>query len=452
MVTFKAQKKLFYIKRHFTRLSVLILLSFPALVHYGCARGTNSETGLPEAVISELATEIEHLVAEGISPSVQVAVISEEEIAWSHTFGQVADSQQVYIIGSVQKVFDATAILQLYEKGLVDLDADINTYLPFSVRHPDYPATPITLRMIVSHRSGLSVFKHQFAWDTKCLGYPEYRSDCAEDLIGLSLGEFLKESVTFDGRNYSPDIWRAEPDKEYHYSVAGYHLLKYVIARVSGQSYADYMRNNLFAPLHMDNAGFYVAGFEGQHALPHTYVDGEVIELPLWEGNGDFMRMTATDLAKFQLAHLYDGSSRGFQMIKPETVELMRTITTRRYSIFNRTSTLYDADCGLGIRRYAHGWMGLGGSVPGYLCIWRYNPDRHVGYAFLMNVNSILMGGDNSGPVTESYLTLKNTIENRLAPTILFRGKIMFIGGLVIIIFAVTVLIRKRLQSGHNRV
>jgi CubicO group peptidase (beta-lactamase class C family) len=306
--------------------------------------------------------------------------------------------------------------------------------------------------MIMSHRSGLGVFKHQFAWDTECLGYPEYRSDCAEDLVGLSLGEFLKESVTFDGRNFSPDIWRAEPDKDYHYSVAGYQLLKYVIARVSGQSYADYMRNNLFAPLHMDNAGFYLAGFEGQHALPHTYVKGEVIELPLWEGNGDFMRMTATDLAKFQLAHLYDGSSGVFQMIKPETVELMRTITTRRNSIFNRKSTLYGADFGLGIRHYDHGWMGLGGSVPGYLCIWRYNPDRHVGYAFLMNVNSILMGGDNSGPVTESYVTLKNTIENRLAPTILFRGKIIFIGALVIIIFAVTVLVRKRSHFGHNRV
>jgi CubicO group peptidase (beta-lactamase class C family) len=64
--------------------------------------------------------------------------------------------------GSVQKVVDATAVLQLYEKGKINLDADISNYLPFEIKHPEYPDIPITMRMLLAHRSGLDAVRDQF--------------------------------------------------------------------------------------------------------------------------------------------------------------------------------------------------------------------------------------------------------------------------------------------------
>lgn len=406
-----------------------------------------TETNHQNIIDPELVEKIELLVSEGNLPSLQAAVIKKDKIVWSQAFGQNANLEQVYMIGSVQKVFEATAILQLYEKGLINLDADINSYLPFLVRHPEYPDLPITTRMIVSHRSGLKNFNYHFAWDTECLGYPEYRHTCNEELLLLSLGEYLRESLSVDGANYSPNSWGAKPNEEYYYSVGGYTLLKYLIEQVSGQSYAEYMRDNIFAPLQMDNAGCYIADFEGRHAIPFTRIENDNIELPLWEGSSAFMRMTAEDLAKFQLALMNNGRYNDYQLLQPETIKLMRKITTARKSLFNLGSKLYNADYGLGIRHFEDGWMGLGGSVPGYICIWRFNPDRQAGYAFLSNINSILKGGNINQSITESYASLQGLLENKLNPPLLFnisRSSKIAIGPVLVIIIAIIIHRRKR--------
>ena len=87
--------------------------------------------------------------------------------------------------GSVQKVVDAVAVLQLYERELVDLDADISAYLPFEVRHPGYPDRPITVRMLLAHRSGLGDIADQFSWDTGCLFF-EYGPDGSPLLVAVA--------------------------------------------------------------------------------------------------------------------------------------------------------------------------------------------------------------------------------------------------------------------------
>jgi CubicO group peptidase (beta-lactamase class C family) len=410
----------------------------------------------PSVIDANLINEITDLTNKYKVPSVQIAIVSNHEVVWSQSFGADVEKNKVYMIGSVQKVFDATAIMQLYEKGLIDLDADIDNYLPFSVRHPDYPDIPITVWMLVCHRSGLVNFNYHFAWETKCLGYPEYRRTCNDKLLDLNLSDYLSNSFSVDGINYSPEAWVSKPGDEYHYSVSGYSILKLLIERASKQSYDDYMRENIFEPLTMENAGFYVSEFGETNATPYTYINGQYIELPLWDGGSPFMRMTAVDLVKFQLAHLYDGSYQDFQMIQPETVELMQTITTPRFSIFNLDSKLYGADLGLGIRHYQNGWMGSGGSVPGYTCIWRFNPEAQVGYSFLINVNSIIQPNKSDlKVVSEFYSELQNIIENKLVPPPIFTARRVIIAIMCISLIAIASGIirkKKRSQFGHNRV
>ena len=106
--------------------------------------------------IGELDEKIEALMAEGDIPSMVAAIVIKDEIVWLQEYGEQVDLDDLYNIGSITKSFVATAILQLYERGQIDLDDDVNQYLPFEVRHPDYPDVPITIRMLLTNRSCLS--------------------------------------------------------------------------------------------------------------------------------------------------------------------------------------------------------------------------------------------------------------------------------------------------------
>jgi len=92
--------------------------------------------------------------------------------------------------------------MQLYEKGLFDLDEDVNNYLPFSLRNPHYPDSPITFRMLLSHRSSL-------AGDNKfwiCLSYVPGDPDIPDYPY-----PWLKDYLTPNGSAYSPIVWSNSP-------------------------------------------------------------------------------------------------------------------------------------------------------------------------------------------------------------------------------------------------
>jgi CubicO group peptidase (beta-lactamase class C family) len=358
--------------------------------------------------------------------------------------------------GSVQKVFDATAVLQLFESGAIDLNADVGTYVPFAVRHPDYPDVPVTITMLLSHRSGLNAFADQFSWDTECLFTPEYRPTCRFELADMSLGEFLVESLTAAGSNYHAGAWVCEPGQEYHYSISTYLLLRYLVEQVSGQTYPDYMQENVFAPLNMSDSGFSSTRFIGHHAIPHTRIDGENVELPVWNGNGYMMRSTAKDMAKFMIAHMNDGRYGDYQLLQPQTIELMRKKTTRGGSSPNRGSNLHDEGHGLGILHYAHGWLGYGGSTPGFQCLWRFEPSKQVGYVILVNVNAILGGGENYDSARRDIYSVQDALVSVIdpAPVSGFSPREMLILGAFLLAMAVINIIywhrKARARSGRS--
>ena len=97
-----------------------------------------------------LTDEISGLVESGDIPSLHVCVVSGDK-KWVKGFGEQTDEDTVFLVGSIQKVFVAVSILQLYEEGLVGLDDDVNTYMPFSIRHLGYPDRPISIRMLLAH-------------------------------------------------------------------------------------------------------------------------------------------------------------------------------------------------------------------------------------------------------------------------------------------------------------
>ena len=146
-------------------------------------------------------------------------------------------------IGSVSKQFTAVAILQLYANGQLHLDDSIGKYFP------DLPYQGFTIHHLLVHRSGLSNYIY-----------------------------FIDKIVEDKGKTYTnADIirlWKAHeplpyypPDRRFDYSNSGYMLLASIIEKVSGMSYPEYMRKNIFEPLGMDDTFVYIAG--QNDTLPH---------------------------------------------------------------------------------------------------------------------------------------------------------------------------------------
>jgi len=389
---------------HTKLLALIAGVLLAAGVLSSCSSANNEQSAVLNSQFDE---EVERVVTNGRLPSLQIAVIYENQLVLSKSYGQNANTDSVYMNGSVQKVLDATAVLQLHEGELIDLDADISDYIPFQVKHPGYPDTPITIRMLLSHRSGLDALDHQFSWDTECR-FSQYRPTGKPETAEMSLEEFLFASFTPEGSNYNPYVWLARPGDQYHYSISAYPLLRYMIEKVAGVSYPDYMNENILKPLGMLNTGFRSNSLVAQNTMPYTRIGGENIELPVWNGNGYMMRTTAEDMAKFMLAHMNDGCYDHSQLLQPQTIQLMRAKTSPEY--------------GLGLIHYPDGWLGHGGSTVGYQSLWQFNPSRKCGFVIFTNVNGILGSHDDFSSVWVNVAEIRDIILSMIDPLAISRS------------------------------
>lgn len=135
-------------------------------------------------------------------------------------------------IGSINKEFTATAIAQLQEKGKLNLDDPIATYLP---EYPKEVADKVTIRQLLRHESGMGHYWND-AWDAR-KGHIRTVSELIET--------FKDEPLLF------------EPGSRQQYSNAGYVVLGAIIEQVSGQNYDDYLREHIFRPAEMNDTEAY---------------------------------------------------------------------------------------------------------------------------------------------------------------------------------------------------
>jgi CubicO group peptidase (beta-lactamase class C family) len=204
--------------------------------------------------------------------------------------------------GSVSKLFVWTAVMQQVEQGKIDLDADINKYLDFKI--PPRDGKPITMRNLMTHTPGFEEWAKSLF-----VGSPERL---------IPLGKLLARWQP--KRIYAPGVTPA-------YSNYGASLAGYIVERVSGEKFDDYMDRHIFAPLDMQNSTFrqplpakYVANMATAYAQasqppkPYELVAGE----PAGSSS-----MTAADIAHFMIAHLNGGQYNGQSLLKPETVVQM---------------------------------------------------------------------------------------------------------------------------------
>ena len=214
--------------------------------------------------------------------------------------------------GSVSKLLTWTAVMQLVERGELDLEADVNDYLDFEIPARLLPSRgegepgPVTLHHLLTHTPGFE--------------------DRGEGLFILSgeemmpLGDYLKaylpERVFYPGEMLA-------------YSNYGTALAGYIVERVSGLPFAAYVKENIFQPLGMDNSTFLQPPqdhVEGKMARAYRFVGGEY-----HEGSFEYiqgkpagsMSSNASDMASFMIAHLQEGYYQGERILEEETARQM---------------------------------------------------------------------------------------------------------------------------------
>ena len=306
-------------------------------------------------------------------PSLGACIVINDSVVWANGFGEQPDLDTVYMIGSITKSFTATAILQLVENNSLNLHDNIENYIPFSVRNPNYPSFPVTTEMLLTHTAGLPanlIWSLEYYLNNETITWINENLDLGGDIIiwddRPSLEQFLNESLNPGGAYYDDYNWQSRPGVGYRYSNAGYQLLGYIIEEVTNQSLISYVQENIFDPLNMSRSGYFYEDFPNSNAIPYEWDNG-LVEYPLYNINvtgAGQIRSTVPDMAKYLTTFMNKGEYKGTQILSHESVELMHTI----YEPLTGTSTE-----GFEIVGYGYGWMiyeggyiGHGGATPGY--------------------------------------------------------------------------------------
>jgi len=260
----------------------------------------------------------------GHMPSLSTCIIKNNEVVWDMGYGlydiehnKDASENTIYAVASISKTVTATALMQLYDQGLFALDDDVNNYLNFSIRNPNYPDAPISFRMLLSHRSSLA----EDPWQL----HKEYPGDCP-----IPFYPFLKEYLTPGGSEYSLEVWAdCRPGEEFHYANMGYAIIGYLVERITGCSFDQYCKDHIFLPLNMSNTSFRFADIDKEHlAVPYIYCFWGY-EPYMHAGDVDYpsgcLRTSVMELSHFLVAHLNGGVYNGVRILEEETVELMHT-------------------------------------------------------------------------------------------------------------------------------
>jgi CubicO group peptidase (beta-lactamase class C family)/D-alanyl-D-alanine dipeptidase len=341
----------------------------------GCAEPRSAPTDIPPRsdyaeVVSRLSRFIEHEMADKELPALSIALVEGPETVWAAGFGYAdpveripASAATIYRVGSVSKLFTDLAVMQLVERGELDLDAPVTDYLPDFQPTSRFEGSP-TIRQLTSHRSGLvrePPVGHYFDDTTPTL------ARTVASLNGTTL------------------VY--EPETRRKYSNAGIAVVGYVLETTRETPFAEYLKDAVLEPLGMDHSSFEPKPAI-QEGLARAYMwgyDGRSFEAPTFQlgmSPAGSLYASVADLGKFMSALFAGGVGERGQLVSAETLEEM----------FTPQFAPADATTGSGIG-FAVGSIegrrsvGHGGAIYGFATDLIALPDEQLGAVSVTNMD-----------------------------------------------------------------
>jgi len=294
-------------------------IALALLASFGAA---DAQTTIPAQeryaqVAAQLQRLAEHEVSEKNLPGLSLALIEDQQIVWAQGFGFAdpdkkiaANAETVYRVGSVSKLLTDIAIMQLVERGQLDLDTPVTNYLPYFQPKNPFDAA-ITLRELMSHRAGL---------------VREPPVGNYFDSTEPSLAEVVK-SLNSTTLVYAPGTHTK-------YSNAGDTVAGLVLESVARKPYAQYLQGTVLRPLGLENSSFNPEPSRLRN-LARGYMwsyEGRIFPAPAFElgtGPAGNMYSTVIDQGRFLSALFADGRGLNGSVLKPATLQEMFTPQVR---------------------------------------------------------------------------------------------------------------------------
>ena len=257
--------------------------------------------------------------------------------------------------GSVSKLLTWTAVMQQVEAGKIDLDKDVNAYLDFKI--PPFEGKPVTMRNIMTHTAGFEEsVRHLISSDPKAVM-------TLKKQMPLALPE----------RVFAPGTTPA-------YSNYATALAGYIVERVSGENFDNYIENHIFKPLGMAHSSFRQPlpvrlAPHMSKGYPDITQKPEPFEMVIPAPAGS-LSSSGADMAKFMIAHLNNGAG----LMKPETAKMMHDFKAPGVGPLNSMALGFYEQWVNGHRAIAHG----GDTVWFHSYLWLF-PDADVGIFVSMN-------------------------------------------------------------------
>ena len=350
-------------------------------------------------------------------PGLATCIVKNGEIIWHGCYGYadidknlpVSDST-TFVLASVSKTFTGTALMQLWQQGLIDLDADVNIYLPAGVTviNPWHPETAITCRMLLTHTSSI--------YEKDLYTLVSWGQDSPISLASYIPNYFTPGGSYYDSTNYSKDI----PGSSYLYNNRAVALAGYLVELVSGSSFAHYCDEHIFKALNMSNTSWFLNGLDSSNlAVPYTYLNDT--HYPYGYYSFPFypcalLKSSIADLARYLMAYINKGELDGVRILDESTVALMNTVQYPKVAaqmglvwfLDNQGETPY--------------WYHSGGM---YGCHTRisYYPEEKIGIIILINLDHWLVDLQPIYSAMEQYALsyVTETIDPIQSPPVVFN-------------------------------
>jgi len=245
----------------------------------------------PQEMSAQLDAVLDRAMQRYSIAGVSAGAIQNGEVIWSARRGEAREDgvpvtgETAFNLGSISKPVTVWAVLALARDGRIDLDAPIQPYLTrFTLPDSEFDVSGVTVRRLLQHVAGINIH-----------GYGGYgvSEDQPADIIELS-------------QTFEPLALVREPGTQPSYSGGGYVLLQMMIEDVTGQSFDAYVREQVFAPLGMDNSGFIEADLPGRSAA-FNYYRSEIEDLRDVALAAAGLYASGDDVERFLLAHLDGG-------------------------------------------------------------------------------------------------------------------------------------------------
>lgn len=339
-----------------------------------------------------LDSEIQDIVAKYQAIGATVVTVKDNRIFYTRTFGYNPDyndttlrmaipTNGIYLIASISKSFIATAIMQLVEKKQIKLEDDINKYLLFKVRNPKYPETPITVRMLLSHRSTIN-----------------------DNHYSLDINQINPEK----GRNWKGCYDDYQPGTKFNYCNFNYNLLGAIIEKVTGKRFFDFIDDNIMKPLEL-NASYNLTKIDStllvrsykydkekgefkkeDRVYNSQYYRNKLRNYKLGSSTAYFspsggVRISATDLAKYMMMYMNYGEYNGKRILSKESVfEMWRPQGE------DESPNSYFSQYGLAFSRWSkivegESFIGITGGANGVHSAMYFNPEKKYGFVVICN-------------------------------------------------------------------